>query len=666
MQETAGYKNLYKKLIKRYVVFALILLVFLVAKQAVIQYMIYQEEDTTKIMNIAGRQRMLSQKLAKDILVIEYFLSDYEEEKAGNSNQRSLEEEAKFYRKDLEQALTIFMSVHSDLINGNDKNGVPYKPSEIVGHMLSETEPSYGNIVSIAQKSIEDFDRMQAGEKIQEESGYYTNHEVFMFSEASYLKWMEEIVDQYELETNRRIRLIETIEILMFSALLLLVIVITFFVFIPIAKELKKTLWEANEGNDNIMKFFYNARGALVMTRHDGRVIIMNQDAKKLIQPSKGLEDGFHIEDDIHWTTNEMTRMLEKLQTEERIEDVEIEFEKNEKETRKVIVSATRGVFQSENAILFTIHDVTAQKEADLALKNLAECDELTGLYNRHFLDTIIEEEISRAERYEIPLSSILLDLDHFKNINDRWGHPVGDSVLKMTARLLKENSRTSDFAIRIGGEEFVVLLPHTDIIGARTFAEKIRTEIEAGMHPVAGKFTASFGIAQRNPGETYRSLYKRMDDALYQAKQAGRNCVMNASDEINVYNVTMLKWNKNWNCRESKIDKQHKELFELASCFMNISMDTISKEQAKEYLESMMEQLKAHFAYEELMLEKYDFDQLHMHKMIHEKLYARGQQIKDNVIDGVTEFSQATVFMFDEIIIGHLLSEDVKFFQLF
>lgn len=123
-------------------------------------------------------------------------------------------------------------------------------------------------------------------------------------------------------------------------------------------------------------------------------------------------------------------------------------------------------------------------------------------------------------------------DLDLFKRINDTWGHTVGDEVLVLTCEAVRNNIRKADIAIRLGGEEFLILMPHTDKAGARQAAEKVRQAIQAKGHPLAGEYTASFGVAERVEGEPFVSLYKRMDDALYKAKANGRNRVVVYSEE--------------------------------------------------------------------------------------------------------------------------------------
>ncbi|MGL5269402.1 MAG: sensor domain-containing diguanylate cyclase, partial [Selenomonadaceae bacterium] len=157
-------------------------------------------------------------------------------------------------------------------------------------------------------------------------------------------------------------------------------------------------------------------------------------------------------------------------------------------------------------------------------LEQLSYHDQLTGVKNRHYLDEIIAGEMARADRYKEPLSMLIFDLDHFKKVNDTWGHPVGDLVLKHTAEIIGDRIRKADILVRIGGEEFVVLMPETRLAGAREAAESLREALVANEHPIAGKVTASFGVAERMKIEPFSYWYRRADEALYRAKQGGRN----------------------------------------------------------------------------------------------------------------------------------------------
>ncbi len=159
--------------------------------------------------------------------------------------------------------------------------------------------------------------------------------------------------------------------------------------------------------------------------------------------------------------------------------------------------------------------------------------DFLTGLFNRRYLEEILRWEIEFSKRYGHPLSVILLDVDNFKCINDKYGHQTGDLVLKKLAELLKKNLRKSDIVARYGGEEFIIILPDTDIKGAVKVAEKLRKAIEK-LSINGIKITASFGVSQLKDDDDIQKLIKRADKALYIAKRSGKNTVKYILDDKN------------------------------------------------------------------------------------------------------------------------------------
>jgi len=167
-------------------------------------------------------------------------------------------------------------------------------------------------------------------------------------------------------------------------------------------------------------------------------------------------------------------------------------------------------------------------REKQVELADLAEKDPLTGMHNRLSLDAIAERYMQRAERHGVPLSIMLFDLDHFKRVNDEFGHQVGDRVLSEIARRIGRIIRGEDVAFRFGGEEFLALLPGASVEQAGRVAERLRVAI--GEHPVEIgkhrlKLTASFGVVQYLPGrEDWDACIKRVDEALYRAKRGGRD----------------------------------------------------------------------------------------------------------------------------------------------
>ncbi len=173
--------------------------------------------------------------------------------------------------------------------------------------------------------------------------------------------------------------------------------------------------------------------------------------------------------------------------------------------------------------------DVTKMKEMEEKLKLLSQTDQLTQIYNRVKFHDALNQEIARIRRYETDLSLIMLDLDHFKQVNDTHGHDVGDDVLVNLTLLVKECIRETDIFARWGGEEFMVLLPHTNLHNAAQLAERIRTHVEHNHFKTVGKVTSSFGVTQFVLADNAESFIKRVDRALYKAKQKGRNRVVSA-----------------------------------------------------------------------------------------------------------------------------------------
>ncbi|MBU1041631.1 MAG: diguanylate cyclase [Proteobacteria bacterium] len=164
--------------------------------------------------------------------------------------------------------------------------------------------------------------------------------------------------------------------------------------------------------------------------------------------------------------------------------------------------------------------------EKNHALEVMTRTDRLTGLSNRRRLEEALRTEVLRARRYGKPFSVILLDIDHFKDVNDLHGHQAGDNVLIAIAGLLSRTARETDIVGRYGGEEFLLVCPETEIQVVAALAERLRLEFTSTDFPLVGRVTSSFGVAEYTQGDEVGSLLERADQALYRAKNKGRNCV--------------------------------------------------------------------------------------------------------------------------------------------
>lgn len=199
------------------------------------------------------------------------------------------------------------------------------------------------------------------------------------------------------------------------------------------------------------------------------------------------------------------------------------------------VMIACRPVFKDDilDGAVIAFRDITEQKKhlesletVNKVLATQAATDALTGIYNRMKFNKSLAIEMASAERYNRPLSLIMFDIDHFKKVNDTYGHSAGDNVLKLLAKLVTTNIRETDIFARWGGEEFVILAPGLSLAGVEKFADKLRCRVEEFDFGKPKKVTLSFGVSSFKNGDNTTILLNRVDEALYRAKENGRNQV--------------------------------------------------------------------------------------------------------------------------------------------
>lgn len=239
---------------------------------------------------------------------------------------------------------------------------------------------------------------------------------------------------------------------------------------------------------------------------------------------------------DVWVNMDQRAEMIDRLRDEGSVLNYQVNLRR--RDGSELIASFdARGTFDADGKLVYfdtIVQDITSRVLAQRELERLARTDSLTGLLNRQRLMERLEKEVERSTRYGRPLSVMIMDLDHFKEVNDKHGHLAGDSVLVSTAETVTGTLRKTDFAGRYGGEEFCVVLPETGMSGAADLAERLREAVKNTEHSIDGtslKVTCSIGVAEAS-SEKAEETIAVADAALYRAKRSGRNRVERAGGE--------------------------------------------------------------------------------------------------------------------------------------
>ncbi|MBF0479057.1 MAG: GGDEF domain-containing protein [Candidatus Omnitrophica bacterium] len=182
--------------------------------------------------------------------------------------------------------------------------------------------------------------------------------------------------------------------------------------------------------------------------------------------------------------------------------------------------------------VVVTLQDISVQKRYERHLKQLAQIDGMTKVLNHSAIEYRLEEEIARSKRYRLELACMMIDMDNFKQVNDKYGHQKGDQVIKKTAELIRQHLREVDIVGRYGGDEFIIILPETPKQNAITAAERLRKLFDDRMHDMSVKIpfcTVSIGVGGMPDSDVNSSkdMIKKIDHGMYEAKKSGKNCVI-------------------------------------------------------------------------------------------------------------------------------------------
>jgi hemerythrin len=336
-----------------------------------------------------------------------------------------------------------------------------------------------------------------------------------------------------------------------------------------------------------------------------------------------------------------------------------------------------------QNSIMLVVSDIPelewqdqleALRDRVAELERLSSTDPLTGAWNRAHLERVIESELSRSLRFRQPVTLILLDIDHFKRINDTYGHQAGDVVLRELVGVVKASIRTADILFRWGGEEFVVLASSTGYRGAAVLAETIRDAIAQHAFSTVGTTTVSVGVAEHMMADSAEMWFRRVDEALYVAKDGGRNRVSvdrrGSSDMWAVEKgsgILTLAWSEAYECGEAIIDREHQELFDLGNELIGASMATGGDSDAiKLGLDKMFSAVVQHFVDEEALLAQRGYSRLEEHRQAHERLLQRARELMQSADTGGITTGVIVEYLARDVVAKHILKVDRDYYPLF
>lgn len=305
---------------------------------------------------------------------------------------------------------------------------------------------------------------------------------------------------------------------------------IGFFTDITSRRTLQDKFLESAERFRGIVE---SARDAIISVAEDGSIVTVNKAVETILGYPEAELGGMNIAElfpsQYGDTWKEIRAYAAPRESEEFTKTVELAARHRDGRHVPIQMSLAEKTVRGKTYLTAVIRDITERKAFEEELRLLSITDGLTNLYNRRHFGSLATKEIDRAVRNRSRFSILLIDVDGFKQYNDRYGHAAGDEVLKAIGGLALKNFRTMDSAFRYGGEEFVVLLPDTPAEGAMNAAERFRIRFsEISFHPTAGgspaALTVSIGIAEYHPGFSLDDLVRLADLAMYAAKNGGRN----------------------------------------------------------------------------------------------------------------------------------------------
>ena len=380
--------------------------------------------------------------------------------------------------------------------------------------------------------------------------------------------------------------------------------------------------------------------------------------------------------DDLEDDLDNVKKLLNKTKTSYQLEK---RYIKKSAEVLHAILSVSM-ICKSDGTPQFfisQIQDITDRKKYESELLRLVSEDFLTKIGNRRFFYEQATWMIKMSGRSKELLTLLLVDIDHFKNVNDSYGHDVGDTVLQKVADICKESARATDVIGRIGGEEFAILLVNTGYKENQLTAERLRSKIEnTPIESRGNKLHITISIGAVTFAGDLKSIDFRLrqaDDALYRAKKLGRNRVEFIADhtitsilpkKLHKKDLIHLQWSHQYESGNQTIDSQHHHLFQLSNWLLSAIIDGETKENCVRLIDTITNSVKNHFQDEAEIFTLAKYEGAKEHSKIHGDLLDQCIEFADKYKHNSLSLGEIFVFLAREVIYNHMIIEDKKFFK--
>jgi diguanylate cyclase (GGDEF)-like protein/hemerythrin-like metal-binding protein len=307
-----------------------------------------------------------------------------------------------------------------------------------------------------------------------------------------------------------------------------------------------------------------------------------------------------------------------------------------------------------------------SKERTDAANREMILKDKLTGIWNRRKLEEVGQVELRRLVRHGTPVSLMLIDLDDFKRINDRFGHAAGDAVLRRVAEVCGQWLRETDVFGRWGGEEFMVVLPGTGVDESLRLAEDLRRAVHAVDAGIGRQISISIGVSLCLSGDDWRNWFERTDAALYRAKSAGKNCSFFEIPLERVAGALQIRWTEDMKVGIDEVDADHAALIAINNDLLRFMNDTYDKRLVYERLREVERRMTAHTEREERLIDRWMPGRLAAHAAEHRALGDRFRFLVERFEADTVPLEALAQFLVFEMCAQHINLYDREVFRDF